>query len=92
MELTNHFAKVCKICLKKLYKENRGTYMDFKDKVLYVRVFMNLTQMELAEKINVSYTTISRWETGKHAPTKRDAMKFHIFCRMHEIDIQNLKL
>ena len=28
----------------------------------------NLTQMQLAEKLNITYRTISKWENGKRMP------------------------
>jgi len=54
--------------------------MDFKDKVLMARVKLNLSQSELAQKLNVAFSTISRWETGKTQPTRKDLMTFEQFC------------
>ena len=41
------------------------------EQLLHFRVQLNLTQTELAEKLNVSFATISRWENGKAKPTKK---------------------
>ena len=38
------------------------------DKILELRKSKNMTQRELAEKLNVSDNVISRWETGKTRP------------------------
>lgn len=54
--------------------------MAFKDMVLYVRAKLNLSQTELAEKLKVSFTTVSRWENGKVEPTKKAHLKFEQFC------------
>lgn len=59
--------------------------MEFKDKVLYVRAKLNLSQSELAKRINVSFTTISRWENGKVMPTRKANFLFNQFCEENNI-------
>lgn len=38
--------------------------MDFSEKLLSLRKAKNLTQEELAEKLNVSRQSVSKWESG----------------------------
>lgn len=38
--------------------------MDFSEKLLTLRKAKNLTQEELAEKLNVSRQSVSKWEGG----------------------------
>jgi len=45
-----------------------GDYMEFKDKLQNLRKQNSLTQEELANKLFVSRTAISKWETGKGYP------------------------
>ena len=59
--------------------------MTFNEQLLQVRVQLNLTQTELADKLNVSFATISRWENGKVKPTKKALMTFQKFCRENKI-------
>ncbi|MCI6715885.1 MAG: helix-turn-helix transcriptional regulator [Bacilli bacterium] len=59
--------------------------MTFNEQLLQVRVQMNLTQTELANKLNVSFATISRWENGKVNPTKKALLTFQKFCRENKI-------
>ena len=59
--------------------------MDFKEKLISVRAKLNLSQSELAEKLNVSYVTICRWECGKVMPTKRAECAFDQFCQNNNI-------
>ncbi len=59
--------------------------MEFKDKLIYARAFLNLTQTELAKEMGVSYTTINRWETGKVCPSKKAIIAFDIFCKQKNI-------
>ena len=37
--------------------------MTFAEKVKYVRATLQLSQKQLAEKLNVTYVSVSRWET-----------------------------
>ncbi len=59
--------------------------MDFKEKLLYVRALLNLTQAELANQLGVSYETINRWENGKFNPSKKAEYSFEIFCKQHNV-------
>ena len=59
--------------------------MQFKDKVLYSRAKLNLTQADLAKKLNVSVITIIRWENGSVMPTKKAELAFNIFCKENNI-------
>ena len=40
----------------------------FKDNLVYLRKLNNMTQEELAEKINVSRQSIAKWESGETVP------------------------
>ncbi len=42
--------------------------MDFSEKLLTLRKAKNLTQEQLAEKIDVSRQSISKWESGQASP------------------------
>lgn len=43
--------------------------MSLAEKLIYLRKKQGLTQMELAEKLNVSRQAISRWEVGAAVPS-----------------------
>ena len=43
--------------------------MEFKDKLKELRHSKNLSQMQLAIKLNVSQSAIAKWELGKTEPT-----------------------
>ncbi len=40
----------------------------FADNIIYLRTKLNLTQLELAEKLNYSDKAVSRWERGEAIP------------------------
>lgn len=59
--------------------------MEFSEKVLFVRVKLNLTQDELAKKLNVSLPTVSRWENGNGTPNRKARMAFDLLCKESDI-------
>lgn len=59
--------------------------MEFKEKVLYVRAKLNLTQIELAKILKVSFQTINRWESGRVFPTKKAVYVFDMYCKEKNI-------
>ena len=61
--------------------------MTFSEFVITVRKKLKLSQKQLASAINVSYSTINRWENG-HVITSNLAVKsFYDFCENNFIDI-----
>ena len=56
-------------------------YMEFKDKITFVRAKLNISQTKLGELLHVSLATIHRWESGKVQPTKKDIIIFEEFCK-----------
>ena len=59
--------------------------MDFKDKLLYLRIKLNLSQTELAKMLNVSFSTINRWETGRIMPNRKAELKLEIFAKENNV-------
>ena len=55
--------------------------MEFKERLLYVRAKLNLTQMDMARELRVSFQTINRWELGKVTPTKKAEYAFELYCK-----------
>lgn len=69
-----------------LYK---GVVMNFSDKVKFVRNKLGLSQKEFADKLNVSFATINRWEQGTILPHKNMELRFEEFSNNHNIDFEN---
>ena len=65
--------------------------MDFRDKLLYVRIKLNLSQTELANKLNVSFSTINRWETGKVSPNRKAELALEIFAKENNLDLKEVE-
>ena len=43
--------------------------MDFSERLLTLRKSLDLTQEQLAEKLNVSRQSVSKWESGTSEPS-----------------------
>lgn len=59
--------------------------MPFKDKLVYARAKLGLSQEALARELKVSFATINRWETGRTIPSKRFEMLFIDYCKTHQV-------
>lgn len=54
--------------------------MSFAEFVVSVRKELKLSQKQLAAAINVSYSTINRWENGHVVPSNLAVKSFYDFC------------
>lgn len=54
--------------------------MTFAEQVKSVRAKLLLSQEQLADKLGVSYVTVSRWETKGIEPSFLTKAKFDKFC------------
>ena len=63
--------------------------MKFSEKVLELRMQMQLTQTQLAEMLGVSYSSVNRWEGGHYEATKLVKSRFENLCKEHGINFDN---
>ena len=64
--------------------------MNWTNIIKHIRGKLFLTQAELAEKINVSFASVNRWEQGHHEPTMKAKRKLAELCRENNIDMEKL--
>ena len=64
--------------------------MTFSEFVISVRKKLKLSQKQLATAINVSYSTINRWENGHVVPSNLAVKCFYDFCEKRENYDKNL--
>ncbi|MHB1154156.1 MAG: helix-turn-helix transcriptional regulator [Eubacteriales bacterium] len=64
--------------------------MNFAKTVKNVRQQLHLSQTQLADALNVSYTTINRWENGKVLPSNLAQKSFFDFCDNNFIDVKEI--
>jgi DNA-binding transcriptional regulator YiaG len=66
-----------------------GGLMSFSEFVKEVRYNLKLSQQQLAQALNVNYTTINRWENGHVVPSNLAQKSFFEFCQDNFINIPN---
>lgn len=64
--------------------------MDFKDKIIYARAKLKITQYALAKELGVSFATVNRWENGYTKPNKTAIINFNEFCKDKNIKIKEV--
>lgn len=62
--------------------------MLFNDLLKEIRTELDLTQEEFAHELNVSFSTLSRWENGHTVPSRLAKMSIMVFCKKHYLSPQ----
>lgn len=62
--------------------------IDYPATIINLRAKLDLSQMELANMLGVSFTSVNRWENGKYAPTKVAKKKIEILCEEKNIKLE----
>ena len=61
--------------------------MAFSEIVKSIRRQLGITQEQLAHELNVSFSTINRWENGHRVPKKLAIVCLIEFCRRNAVDL-----
>ena len=64
-----------------------GLALSFAEFIKEVRSSLNLSQKQLAQALNVNYTTINRWENGHVVPSNLALKSFYDLCENNFIMI-----
>ncbi len=51
-----------------------------------IRATLLVSQVELAEMLDVSFATVNRWENGHHEPTFKQKRKIRELCQKNGIE------
>ena len=65
--------------------------MDFGVLIKCVRKELGLSQERLARELNISFSTVNRWENGKSNPSQMAKELFYNFCANNDVDIKTIK-
>ena len=57
-----------------------------------IRSHMNMNQTEFAEKLNVTFATVNRWENGRAVPNKLAQDKIYDLCKEHNVLVYDIVL
>ncbi len=52
-----------------------------------IRSYLNLSQTEFAEQLNVTFQTVNRWENAKVIPNKLAQSKIYDFCKENNVPV-----
>lgn len=59
--------------------------MEYQKIIKNLRTKLVLSQQEFAELLGVSFTSVNRWENGKHEPTIKVKRKILQLCKENKI-------
>lgn len=57
-----------------------------------IRAYLNMSQTEFAEQLNVTFQTVNRWENGRAVPNKLAQSKMFDFCKEKHIPVYDMTL
>lgn len=65
--------------------------MDYQILIKKLRNSLIVSQVELANMLGVSYSTVNRWEKEHHEPTIKAKRRIVQLCKDNNIGLENLK-
>lgn len=65
--------------------------MDFGERVKYARSVLKISQEKLAKLLDVSFSTVNRWEKGHSNPSYLASKQFDAFCEENKIVFDDKK-
>ena len=57
-----------------------------------IRSHLNMSQAELADHLNVTFTTVNRWENGHSTPNKLAQTQLYELCKKHSVPVYQMML
>ena len=57
-----------------------------------IRTFLDMSQKEFAEQLNVSFTAVNRWENGRSVPNKLAQTTLYELCKGHSVPVYDMTL
>lgn len=65
--------------------------MSFSEELRNIRQHCFLSQEAFARELNVSFSSVNRWEGGRAKPNMVSMKNIKAFCEAHNIDFSNLE-
>ena len=57
-----------------------------------IRSFLNMSQTEFAELLNISFATVNRWENGHAVPNKLAQSTLYELCKTNNVPLYDMVL
>lgn len=61
-----------------------------KEIVKKIRIYLQMSQTEFAEHLNVTFATVNRWENGKAAPNKLAQSGIYELCKQNNVPVYEM--
>ena len=65
--------------------------MSFSEELKSIRQHSFLSQEAFARELNVSFSSVNRWEGGRAKPNLNAMKNIKAFCEAHDIDFSSLE-
>lgn len=60
------------------------------DLIKKIRLYVNMSQTEFAEQLNVTFATVNRWENGRALPNKLAQDKIYDLCKEYSVPVYDI--
>lgn len=57
-----------------------------------IRTYLNMSQAKFAERLNVTFATVNRWENGRAVPNKLAQSKMYDLCKQKSVPVYDMTL
>ena len=57
-----------------------------------IRLYLNMSQLEFADQLQVTFATVNRWENGRSIPNKSAQEKLYDMCYKNQVPVYNMIL
>ena len=57
-----------------------------------IRTYLNMSQKEFADHLNVSFTAVNRWENGRSVPNKLAQTTLYELCKARKVPVYDMTL
>ena len=57
-----------------------------------IRTYLNMSQTEFAQQLNVTFATVNRWENGRALPNKLAQSKMYDLCKEKSVPVYDMTL
>lgn len=57
-----------------------------------IRTYLNMSQTEFAEQLNVTFATVNRWENGRAVPNRLAQSKMYDLCKEKSVPVYEMTL
>jgi len=57
-----------------------------------IRTYLELSQTEFADRLNVTFQTVNRWENGRAVPNKLAQSMIYEFCKEKSVPVYDMTL